>query len=319
MPSTSTPRDDAARRSALERSLEQACGRHVAAIVLTLVLGVLLTGCGGGAGRGGNSNAASHPAAQRIVLSKPEAAAFAGAKCVYIDMSKGMGAAPATDNCTQDELTVLGSTSPHLMQATNASLNEAQCISFKGLLGCQVSRRQFARGHTPWQSMLGSGSSSAAATSTSPPPGGNTTSPASQNGSSLDGYVRSVLGILRGSAAIRKQLVAAVAEANTNRATAEGALAAVVNSRKGEIQTAQALSVASGASTVEAALTHALDVSLVSDRLYQQWIRTGSAQVLKQAQANDTLAVAAKKQFLSLYNQLRAEVGLAPLPSTYYF
>lgn len=162
-----------------------------ASIFLALVLGILLTGCGGGGaggGSGGDSNAASNRTAQRIVLSKPEAASFAGAKCVYIDMSKGLSAVAADDNCTQDVSAPPGS--PLWYRATSGSYNEAQCIAVKGLLGCQVNRRQFAEGRTPWQSLLGSGSSSSA----SPQP-----APTTVEGDSSSGSASSPVGTCVGS------------------------------------------------------------------------------------------------------------------------
>lgn len=137
--------------------------------------------------------------------------------------------------------------------------------------------------------------------------------------SDLASYVLSVERLVDDSAAVRKQLVAAVAEANSNRAAAQQAVALVVASRQDEVASAEAMSVPAGAAATQSAFVRAFRLSLVSDLLYQRWVNTRSQAVLGQAQANDTGTVSAKAAFIRLYNGLRSNAGFPPLPTGFPF
>ncbi|HET7127923.1 MAG TPA: trypsin-like peptidase domain-containing protein, partial [Gaiellaceae bacterium] len=143
----------------------------------------------------------------------------------------------------------------------------------------------------------------------------STTSTASEEVS----YARAVAHVLENSAAVRKQLVAAVSEASSNRSGAQQALALVIAARRDELDAARNAAVPSGAEETQAAFVRAFRLSLTSDLLYQQWIKAGSSTSLKRAQANDKLAVAAKSDFMTLYNNLRTEAGLPPFPANFPF
>jgi len=135
----------------------------------------------------------------------------------------------------------------------------------------------------------------------------------------LSGYVMSVARLLEESAAVRKQLVAAIADVNTQPAAARQTLAAVVAERRDEAATAEAMASPSGAAATQAALVRAFRLSLTSDLLYQQWAYSRSQALLAQAQANDTVTVEAKSAFMVAYNNLRAAAGFSALPSDFPF
>jgi hypothetical protein len=132
-------------------------------------------------------------------------------------------------------------------------------------------------------------------------------------------YARAVAHVLENSAAVRKQLVAAVSEASTNRAAAQQTLELVVAARRDELDAARNAAVPAGAEETQASFVRAFHLSLKSDLLYQRWIGAGDSAALQQAQANDQLAVAAKADFMTLYNNLRSEAGLQPFPSDFPF
>jgi len=132
-------------------------------------------------------------------------------------------------------------------------------------------------------------------------------------------YARAVAHVLENSAAVRKQLVAAVSEASTNQAAAQQALALVVAARRDELDAASNAAVPSGAEQTQAAFVRAFQLSLTSDLLYQRWIDAGSSAALARAQANDQLAVAAKARFMTLYDNLRSDAGLPPFPQDFPF
>lgn len=133
------------------------------------------------------------------------------------------------------------------------------------------------------------------------------------------GYVQAVARIIGNSAAVRKVLLTAVSEARSKPGAAQAAVAQVVAARRDELALAEGMSVPSGAGSVQGLLVRAYSLSLVSDRLYQRWIDTGSAALLAQAQANDSQTSAAKRSFLSAYNRLRLDVGLAPIRPNFPF
>jgi S1-C subfamily serine protease len=135
----------------------------------------------------------------------------------------------------------------------------------------------------------------------------------------LGGYVTSVARLLEESAAVRKQLVSAVAAANTQPVAAQQTLAAVVAARRDEAATAEAMASPSGTAATQAALVRAFELSLASDLLYQQWASSRSQALLARAQANDTATVAAKSAFMVAYNNLRTAAGFSPLPSDFPF
>lgn len=147
--------------------------------------------------------------------------------------------------------------------------------------------------------------------------GGNGSS--SNGGSSQFDYVQAVARILGNSSSVVKQLVGAVAEAHSNPADAQATVAAVVAARRDELALAEGMSVPSGAGQTQRLLVNAFSLSLASDRLYQQWIDTGSAIALNRAQANDNQATAVKASFLHAYNRLRQDVGLAPVGDNFRF
>lgn len=147
----------------------------------------------------------------------------------------------------------------------------------------------------------------------------SSSSSATSTGSDLAGYAVSVAHVLENSAAVRKQLVAALSEANTNLQAAQQALELIVAARRDELASALAAAVPSEATATQAAFVHAFKLSLDSDLLYQQWLASRSADVLSRAEANDTVTVAAKAHFLRLYNNLRIRAGLPPIPSNYPF
>jgi S1-C subfamily serine protease len=149
--------------------------------------------------------------------------------------------------------------------------------------------------------------------------GTGATSPSSAPSSGRVGYVDEVGRLLGNSAAVRKQLVAAVSEASSNPVAARQTIAAVVAARRDEMSIAQSMSVPSEAANVQAQLIQALSLSLASDRLYQRWIASGSQASLSQAQANDVQAVSVKRSFLRLYNRLRLAVGRPPVPQNFPF
>jgi S1-C subfamily serine protease len=142
----------------------------------------------------------------------------------------------------------------------------------------------------------------------------------SSAGSSGDvDYAQSVARLLEDSAAVRKQLVDAVSSAQSNPAAAAASLASIVAARRDEVALATAMTAPPDAESTQAALVHAFRLSLVSDLLYQRWINGGSAATLDRAQANDRVTVKAKAAFMSAYDALRVNAGLAPMPSDFPF
>jgi hypothetical protein len=148
---------------------------------------------------------------------------------------------------------------------------------------------------------------------------GGSPGPTSTSGSSLPGYVRSVARVLENSAAVRKLLVSAIADANTDPNAARQTVELVVAARRDELASALSTAAPAEAAAAQQAFVRAFRLSLASDLLYQQWLNNGSAAVLSQAQANDTVTVSAKARFLSLYNQVRTSAGFAPIPTAFPF
>jgi hypothetical protein len=138
-------------------------------------------------------------------------------------------------------------------------------------------------------------------------------------GSDLASYAASVERVLEDSAAVRKQLVSAISEANNNPQAAQQALALIVAARRDELASAVSAAVPAEATETQQAFVHAFTLSLGSDLLYQRWLTTRSAGLFSQAQSNDILTVAAKAQFLVLYNSLRVNVGLPAIPTNFPF
>jgi len=137
--------------------------------------------------------------------------------------------------------------------------------------------------------------------------------------SSRYGYVQAVARIIGNSAAVRKQLIAAVAEARSNPGAAQSAVARVVAARRIELSLAEGMSVPTGSARLQNLLVSAFSLSLRSDTLYQRWIDTGSSGALSSAQANDARTSAAKSRFLTRYNGLRRQVGLGPVGANFRF
>jgi len=146
--------------------------------------------------------------------------------------------------------------------------------------------------------------------------GGSQTSSGS---SSRYGYAQAVARIIGNSVAVRRQLLAAVAEARSNPAAAQGLVGGVVAARRVELSLAEGMSVPAGAGQLQTLLVNAFSLSLASDRLYQRWIDTGASIALQNAQANDNQTTAAKTSFLRAYNRLREQVGLAPIGASFRF
>jgi S1-C subfamily serine protease len=141
----------------------------------------------------------------------------------------------------------------------------------------------------------------------------------SSGSSSRYAYAQAVARIIGNSAAVRRQLLAAVAEARSNAAAARTLVSGVVAARRIELSLAEGMSVPAGADQLQRLLVNAFAFSLASDRLYQRWIDTGAAVALQSAEANDNQTTAAKASFLAAYNRLRNQVGLAPIGSNFHF
>lgn len=148
---------------------------------------------------------------------------------------------------------------------------------------------------------------------------GASAAPSGATGSDLGSYAIAVARLLDESAAVRKQLVSAIAQDGSAAGVAGQTLASVVAARRAEVATAEAMSFPQGAAATQASLVRAFRLSLASDLLYQRWVNTQSQPALAQAQANDTTTVAAKATFVRAYNSLRANAGLPPIPTSFPF
>jgi zinc ribbon protein len=156
--------------------------------------------------------------------------------------------------------------------------------------------------------------------SSSPPP---TTEAA---GPSAEEYSGNVQQALAGSRDDLRRIVAAISDAQ-NAPGQEAAVArSVLDDRRALLAEVQGWAVPPDAQPVQSGLVRSLQLSIVSDAAYEQWMaalargdKAAADAAYSRAQSNDPLATAAKRAFLRAYNRYRTSAGLAPVSTAKLF
>jgi hypothetical protein len=154
---------------------------------------------------------------------------------------------------------------------------------------------------------------------------GPVTTPA-PSGTDLPAYVSARARVIGGSRRELARMVAAIGDAKT--APDSSALAAqdVRSGRRALLSQVATWVVPSGAQTAQSLLEQALRLSVVSDSAYTAWMQhldggdqSAANAAYARAQTDDPRATAAKRRFLTAYNQLREQAGLSPVPKNKLF
>ena len=157
--------------------------------------------------------------------------------------------------------------------------------------------------------------------SSSPP-----TTTTTATGPSAEEYSGNVQQALAGSRDDLRRIVAAISDAQNAPAQEAAVARSVLDDRRALLAEVQGWAVPADAQPVQSGLVRSLQLSIVSDAAYEQWMaalargdKAAADAAYSRAQSNDPLATAAKRAFLRAYNRYRTSAGLAPVSTAKLF